>query len=117
MAMPTEFATPWPSGPVVVSTPDGACVSSGCPGVFEWMSWGSVFEDMGADFISFPPRLAGLLGGGLLLGLLLLHAGLLDLVAGLLHLLGGVASRLGGLHLGLALLDLLLAGLFLALVV
>ena len=34
-AMPTAFATPWPSGPVVVSTPLGACVSSGCPGVFE----------------------------------------------------------------------------------
>ena len=34
MAMPTAFATPWPSGPVVASTP-GVSPNSGCPGVFD----------------------------------------------------------------------------------
>src|SRR5690606_2827640 len=34
MAIPTELATPWPSGPVVVSTP-GVCPTSGCPAVFD----------------------------------------------------------------------------------
>ncbi len=32
--MPTALATPWPSGPVVVSTP-AVCPYSGWPGVFE----------------------------------------------------------------------------------
>ena len=27
--LPTPFATPWPSGPLVVSTPSGSCISSG----------------------------------------------------------------------------------------
>jgi hypothetical protein len=34
-AMPDGVRDPCPSGPVVVSTPLGACVSSGCPGVFD----------------------------------------------------------------------------------
>ena len=33
-AMPTALASPWPSGPVVVSTP-GVAPTSGWPGVFE----------------------------------------------------------------------------------
>ena len=32
--MPTAFASPWPKGPVVVSTP-GVTSHSGWPGVFE----------------------------------------------------------------------------------
>ena len=34
IAMPTAFAKPWPSGPVVASTP-GVRPYSGWPGVFE----------------------------------------------------------------------------------
>ena len=34
IAMPTALPSPWPSGPVVVSTP-GVSKFSGCPGVFE----------------------------------------------------------------------------------
>ena len=34
MAIPTALAMPWPSGPVVISTPS-VWPYSGCPGVFE----------------------------------------------------------------------------------
>ncbi|CFP63271.1 Uncharacterised protein [Bordetella pertussis] len=41
-AMPTALARPWPSGPVVVSTP-GVMPTSGCPGVRE-CSWRKFFS-------------------------------------------------------------------------
>ncbi len=42
IAMPTAFAKPWPSGPVVVSTP-AVWPYSGWPGVLLW-SWRNLFS-------------------------------------------------------------------------
>ncbi len=56
MAMPTELATPWPSGPVVVSTPVVKWYS-GCPGV-RLSSWRNFLMSSSDTAGALPPSLS-----------------------------------------------------------
>ena len=49
-AMPTALARPWPSGPVVVSTP-GVSLASGWPAVFE-CSWRKCFSSLDRQVVA-----------------------------------------------------------------